>query len=377
MYNKILIGQSTPVLDQGYIQLIDYMGTDETIVNAARTSYGNEELHRLAELEAASEVMGKTVLEVHELGQHGPSVYHGPPMYRVLCSDGKLILLSVLLSSTFSSRRTELLEELKTKDEVLLRLLMRHKHGTPFEMCEVTFRIQIPMDAHRQFIRHRTASVNEYSTRYTEAIDAMQCTAPDQWRLQATDNKQGSSGYLTKWPEDFDDSQIITSVWNQDGKHNDLTPGEYLSLREKEFHDLAREIYQERLSMGIAKEQARKDLPLSTYTRLYWKCDLRNIFHFLGLRMDSHAQLEIRQYANAMAEFIKKLFPVAYKAFEDYQLNAVTFSAMEMSVINKLVKEHDNYEDRLVIPQSSTIKNKPDSMTKREWTEFLSKVDIK
>jgi flavin-dependent thymidylate synthase len=322
------------------------MGTDETIVNAARTSYGNEELHRLAELEAASEVF-KT--EIVLVGGYDS-------IYEFILRDGRSPIRYEIghpALKAFLSRSTELVEELKTKDEVLLRLLMRHKHGTPFEMCEVVFRVQIPMDAHRQLIRHRTASVNEYSTRYTEAIDAMQCTAPDQWRLQATDNKQGSSGFLTEWPNGF--------PW----KNPTLSPGEYLSNLELAFHEAARELYQERLALGIAKEQARKDLPLSTYTRLYWKCDLRNIFHFLGLRMDSHAQLEIRQYANAMAEFIKQLFPVAYKAFEDYQLNAVTFSSEERRVLENLME----YSRLKEFP-------KPDSMTKREWNEFKSKLGV-
>jgi flavin-dependent thymidylate synthase len=358
MYNKILIGQSTPVLDQGYIQLIDYMGTDETIVNAARTSYGNDELHELAALEAAYEVLGIKIVQIAKFEE----------VTKFISENNNVYEYSNLSSTirSFSSRKTELLEILKTKDEVLLRLLMRHKHGTPFEMCEVTFRLQIPMDAWRQMVRHRTASINEYSTRYTEAIDAMQCTAPDQWRLQATDNKQGSSGFLSTWDEkfldDFDESYTAA-----------VSPGLHLSTREAEFHRLARELYEERLMFGIAKEQARKDLPLSTYTRLYWKCDLRNIFHFLGLRMDSHAQLEIRQYANAMAGFIKQLFPVAYKAFEDYQLNAVTFSAMEMNVVKEAIRFAN---DQLNANELESIPKQP-GMTKREWNEFLTKVDLK
>lgn len=353
MYNKILIGSTNRVLDQGYVQLIDYMGTDETIVNAARTSFGNEELHRLAELEAASEVLGIEVIRVEYFDY----------VTRFVTENDNLHEYTNLgtLAQNFLSRKAELLEELKTKDEVLLRLLMRHNHGTPFEMCEVTFRIQIPMDAWRQGVRHRTASINEYSTRYTEAIDAMQRTAPDQWRLQATDNKQGSNGFLQKWPEDYPFEDYNSQ------SHTD--PGAYLSDREAEFHRFARELYEERLAFGIAKEVARKDLPLSTYTRLYWKCDLRNIFHFLKLRMDSHAQLEIRQYANTIASFIKQLFPVAYKAFEDYSLNAVTFSANEMEHIKELCAQ-------AVAEQRELLNDdvKPDTMTKREWNEFKSKL---
>ena len=355
MYNKILIGQSTTVLDQGFIQLIDYMGTDDTIVNAARVSFGNEELVNAVELEAASEVLGLQVILVAKLAY--TTIFHTRQG-----NDHQYSNLSSTIVS-FSSRKDELLEELKTKDAVLLRLLMRHNHGTPFEMCEVMFRVQVPIDVQRQWVRHRTASINEYSTRYTEAIDAMQCTAPDQWRLQSKDNKQGSNGFLSTW-----DEKLLEQV--DESYSATVTPGEHLSAREAEFHRLARELYEERLRFGIAKEQARKDLPMCNYTRTYWKCDLRNIFHFLSLRMDSHAQLEIRLFANAMADFIKQLYPVAYKAFEDYQLNAVKFSAMEIEIVRNLfvvqdsgnVRGHEDYAP------------KPDSMTKREWNEFKSKL---
>lgn len=384
MYEKILIGNTIPVLDKGFIQLIDYMGTDETIVNAARTSFGNEELHQLSELEAASEVIGQKVVEVTT--SHGS---HSFRVYTFVLEDGMWIQpgYGSSIAINFSSRKTELLAELKTNDEVLIRLLMRHNHGTPFEMCEVTFRVQVPMDCWRQWIRHRTANVNEYSTRYTEAIDEMQSTDPDQWRLQAKDNKQGSSGYLLKWPEgtkfiervDGDDNEYIEATLQNGeivtGMNPSRSPGDFLSHAEQEFHKQARILYEERLALGIAKEQARKDLPLSTYTRAYWKCDLRNIFHFLKLRMDSHAQLEIRQYANAMASIVKQLYPVAYKAFEDYQLNAVTFSAMEMECIRGL--RNNNQEMFEGTQQGLENWPKPDSMTKREWNEFKAKLGVR
>jgi thymidylate synthase (FAD) len=224
----------------------------------------------------------------------------------------------------------------------LIRYLMSHNHTTPFEMVEFKFLIQAPMDCWRQWIRHRTANVNEYSTRYTEALDFFQETHPDQWRLQATDNKQGSEGFLSE--------------------HSGL-----LSAEEKEFHGLARAIYQQRLEFGVAKEQARKDLPLSTYTRAYWKCDLHNIFNFLRLRMDSHAQLEIRSYANAMYKIVKQVVPVACEAFEDYVLNACRFSAMEMKYLRELLDSQDLEVDEL---------DKPDNMTDREWISFKKKVSL-
>src|SRR5947209_3903379 len=153
---------------------------------------------------------------------------------------------------------------------------MRHRHTTPFEMCEIKLHVRVPMDCWRQWIRHRTANVNEYSTRYSEAIDSAQKTGQSGWRLQAGTNRQGSGDYL------------------------DAVAGATLSQREAQLQTLSREVYEERLTQGVAREQARKDLPLSTYTESYWKIDLHNLFHFLALRMDQHAQVEIRSYANTI-----------------------------------------------------------------------------
>ena len=251
--------------------------------------------------------------------------------------------------NTLSDRdnNAEVWEKQIKVDRQLIRYLMNHSHTTPFEMVEIKFMVQVPMDCWRQWIRHRTASVNEYSTRYTEALDFFQVTPPQEWRLQATDNKQGSSGYL------------------------DEDTGKTMSEIEVEFQQTARNIYEFRLQKGIAKEQARKDLPLSTYTRAYWKCDLHNIFNFLRLRMDSHAQYEIRMYANCMFEIVKSICPVACEAFEDYVLHAKKFSRMEMEMIrNLLTISHNN-----VVPISERCEeSKPASMTDREWKEFLNKI---
>lgn len=196
-------------------------------------------------------------------------------------------------------------------DNALIRYLMRHRHTTPLEMCEVKLHIRIPMDAWRQFVRHRTANINEYSTRYSEAIDEKAVTDPGAWRLQSGSNKQGSSGFV-----------------------EDRELGDQLSHRELQFHEIATDVYKERLTCGISREQARKDLPLSTYTEAYWKCDLHNIFHFLGLRMEKHAQLEIREYANCIGEkIIAKLFPMAWAAFLDYRLNAISLSALDIQAL--------------------------------------------
>lgn len=251
-----------PVLDDGHVMLVDCMGDDDAVVQAARVSYG-------AGTKSVSD------------------------------------------------------------NETLIRYLMRHRHSTPFEMVEIKFRVRVPMDCWRQWIRHRTANVNEYSTRYSEAIDSRQTTSPEEWRSQNKNNKQGSGEFLTDWPESPDKSDFVGPL---DGH---LSIGKYLSNQEEEFHIHAEKIYQERLALGVAREQARKDLPLSTYTEAYWKIDLHNLFHFLGLRLDSHAQKEIREYADAMYHIILELFPLCCAAFEDYRLNAMTLSALDQYVLEE------------------------------------------
>lgn len=304
-----------PVLDQGFICLVDAMGDDAAIVQAARVSYDKDVQEAVADK----------------------------------CTS---------------------LDLTPANDRRLIRYLMSHQHTTPFEMVEIKFMVQVPMDCWRQWIRHRTASVNEYSTRYTEAIDACQTTAPDQWRLQATDNKQGSSGFLSgRIDQVFDTPKECYEVFNEPVApfaYDDA--GETLSRLEAEHHKRSAKLYKQRLACGVAKEQARKDLPLSTYTRAYWKCDLHNIFNFLRLRMDSHAQLEIRSYANAMYEIVKQIVPVACEAFEDYVLNAKKFSAMEMNVIRYFLQEQGDHQINLAFEGSS--------LTTRELAEFKKKVGI-
>lgn len=279
-----------PVLNDGFVRLVDYMGTDESVVQAARVSYG------------------KGTKSVSD-------------------------------------------------DRTLIRYLMRHKHTTPFEMCELKLHVRVPMDCWRQWIRHRTASVNEYSTRYSEAIDSCQTTSPDEWRLQATDNKQGSKSGKLEYPEDFDGNDYFKSI---------VSPGFHLSQSEKKFHEHARELYNERLKYGIAKEQARKDLPLSNYTEAYWKCNLHNLFHFLRLRMDSHAQYEIRNYANIIGnEIVSKLWPISWEAFCDYNLNSINLSNIEINAIKYI-----NASDWEAYHQ---LRN---SLGKRELKELQHKLDL-
>lgn len=223
-----ILGNKYNVLDQGFVRVVDYMGNDQSIVQAARVSYG------------------KGTKKVSE-------------------------------------------------DKGLIRYLLRHSHTTPLEMCVIKFHVRVPMDCWRQWIRHRMSSVNEYSTRYSEAIDACQETLPGEWRIQSTNNKQGSGGAI-----------------------GDAKIGAKLSRDEKRLQKLTRSIYETRLAAGVAKEQARKDLNLSTYTEAYWKIDLHNLLHFLSLRMDKHAQKEIRDYANVIGNIVSLWVPYAWEAFNDY-----------------------------------------------------------
>ena len=239
----LLESLQSKVLDDGFVRLVDYMGDDSSIVQAARVSY---------------------------------------------CEGTKKL----------------------TEDRGLIRYLMRNRHTTPFEMCELKFHVRVPMDCWRQWIRHRTANVNEYSTRYSLAIDASQVTNPEAWRVQTKGNRQGSDGVIE--PE----------------------VGAILSKEEHELHITSRQVYDNRIKAGVAREQARKDLPLSTYTEAYWKIDLHNLLHFLELRMDSHTQYEIRQYANVIGyKIVSKLFPLTWEAFLDYRFNSISLSATEIGFV--------------------------------------------
>jgi thymidylate synthase (FAD) len=241
-----VLGVPFQVLDDGFVRVVDYMGDDGSVVQAARVSYG------------------AGTKRVHE-------------------------------------------------DRGLIRYLLRHAHTTPFEMCEIKMHVRVPMDAWRQWIRHRTANVNEYSTRYSVAIDAAQRTPPTQWRLQSADNRQGSSGFL---PQD---------------------QGETLTRGEGELQELARRTYDARLAAGVAREQARKDLPLSTYTEAYWKVDLHNLLHFLRLRMDDHAQEEIRAYAATIGDqIVAKWVPLVWEAFTDYRRRSMYLSRVEIEIVSAM-----------------------------------------
>lgn len=219
---------------------------------------------------------------------------------------------------------------------------------TPFEMCELKLHVRVPMHIWRQWIRHRTASVNEYSTRYSVAIDSMEKTLPDAWRSQSKKNKQGS------------------------GAHLDLMVGEKLTKEEGKFHKAARDLYEARLEAGVAREQARKDLPLSTYTEAYWKIDLHNLLHFLSLRLHEHAQKEIREFGEAIKFYVEKWVPLVYEAFCDYRLGGTYLSVAEMSVLTTWMHSNDGR------PLNETIQDAASmgTLSKREIVEFKAKMGV-
>lgn len=259
------------VLDKGFIRVVDYMGDDSSIVQAARVSYG------------------KGTRSVSD-------------------------------------------------DRSLIRYLMRKRHTSPFEQCELKLHIKLPMDCWRQFVRHRTASVNEVSTRYSIVEPENQTTAPLEWRRQSSSNKQGSEDKIEN--------------------------GYILSETERQLQEYAYKVYEQRIEKGVAREQARKDLLLSTYTQVYWKIDLHNLLHFLELRMDEAAQWEIRQYANIIGrEIVANWCPLTWEAFLDYRLNAVTFSRLEMEWLKALLERDERKIEEL-----------NEQMSKRERLELKEKL---
>lgn len=243
-------------------------------------------------------------------------------------------------------------------DKNLIRYLLRHSHTTPIEMCEIKFHVKIEMDTWRQMVRHRTASINEYSTRYSEAIDDKHTTLPGEWRFQSNSNKQGSTGFLP------------------------IDKGIALSEKELELHRISTEIYKERIKEGVAREQARKDLPLSNYTEVYWKVDLHNLLHFLSLRLDSHAQFEIRQFSEVIANIVKLWVPNVWEAFNDYNFRrqAVLFTRLDISVINafmtggkeKMIETAKNL-GWLAVKSDSSLK---DNRERLEFEQKIAKLGI-
>jgi thymidylate synthase (FAD) len=272
-----LIGKEFKVLDKGFVRLIDVMGDDSAIVQAARVSYGEGT---------------KTVRE----------------------------------------------------DRGLIRYLMRHRHTSPFEMVEFKFHIKLPIFVARQWIRHRTANVNEYSGRYSVIRDEFYVPEIEEIRTQSQINKQGRS-----------DENISPELAKNIAKKIEDTQSKLYSE------------YEEFLNLNVARELSRINLPLSTYTEWYWKIDLHNLFHFLKLRLDKTAQFEIRKYAEIMADIVKSIVPLSYEAFEDYLLNSVSFSKNELMFLKKIFNN---------LPQISEESLLSFGFSKTEAREFLDKLEI-
>ncbi len=276
---EAMLFHAFPVLDHGFVRVIDYMGDDSAIVQAARVSYG---------------------------------------------------------------RGTKRVQE----DAGLIRYLMRHRHTTPFEMCEIKFHVKLPIFVARQWIRHRTASVNEYSARYSIMDKEFYIPAPEQLAAQSVVNRQGRGDVL-----EGEEAADVLHLLRDDAER---CYAHYASmLNEGEGADPDRK--------GLARELARMNLTLNTYTQWYWKTNLHNLFHFLSLRADSHAQYEIRVYADAMMRMTEAWVPVAAAAFRDYRLGAVTLSAQMLSVVK-----------RMLAGEAVTRENS--GLNRREWVEFSAQV---
>jgi thymidylate synthase (FAD) len=281
-----ILYQPIPVLDHGFVRVVDYMGDDSAIVQAARVSYG------------------KGTKKVNE-------------------------------------------------DRGLIHYLMRHWHTTPFEMCEIKFHVKLPVFVARQWIRHRTANVNEYSARYSVLDKEFYIPTQAQLAPQSNKNHQGrAEGTELSAAE----SARVLEILKQDAEQ---CYGHYEELmnsnRDGETLDESRQ--------GIARELARMNLPANIYTQWYWKIDLHNLMHFLMLRADTHAQYEIRVYAEAMLDVVKRWVPHAYDAFVDHRLQGVHLSGKGLDVVKKLMRGEK-------VTQAET------GLTKREWSELFDKLGM-
>jgi thymidylate synthase (FAD) len=277
---EAMLYQALSVLDHGFVRVVDYMGDDAAVVQAARVSYGR------------------------------------------------------------GTRRV-------SEDAGLIRYLMRHRHSTPFEMCEIKYHVKLPIFVARQWIRHRTANVNEYSARYSILDREFYLPAPEHLAAQSTSNRQGRGDVLTG-----DAAAEVLELLRTDATR---TYDNYAAML-NEGPDGAPA---DPSRPGLARELARMNLTLNTYTQWYWKTDLHNLLHFLSLRADAHAQYEIRVYAEAMLESLKAWVPLTYAAFADYRLGAVTFSAAMLAIIKRML-------------DGQTVEQKDSGLSKREWAEMMA-----
>jgi thymidylate synthase (FAD) len=238
-----------------------------------------------------------------------------------------------------------------SNDKGLIKYLMRHWHSTPFEMCEIKLHVKLPIFIARQWIRHRTANVNEYSARYSILDKEFYIPSVENLASQSQINKQGRAENLS--PEEAEKviellkSDAEQTYRNYEVMLNENSDGETLDDG----------------SMGIARELARMNLTLNTYTQWYWKIDLNNLLHFLALRADAHAQYEIRVYADIILDIVKKWVPVTYEAFEDYRVGGTQLSAKEILILKKIIK-------------GETVDPDAEGISKREWGELQKKFDL-
>jgi thymidylate synthase (FAD) len=270
--------QAIPVLDHGFVRVIDYMGDDSAVVQSARVSYG---------------------------------------------------------------RGTKKVSE----DKGLIHYLMRHRHSTPFEMCEIKFHVKLPIFVARQWIRHRTANVNEYSARYSILDREFYIPAPEQLAAQSAANRQGRGDVLTGA-----EAARVLDILKQDSTSAYDHYSEMLNESEAgETIDAEKQ--------GLARELARMNLSLNFYTQWYWKIDLYNFMHFLSLRADPHAQYEIRVYADAMLDVLRKWVPLTAEAFEQHRLHAITLSKNALAAVKRMLK-------------GETVTLETSGLGKREWSEL-------
>ncbi len=275
-----ILFEPIPVLNHGFIRVIDYMGDDAAIVQAARVSYG------------------RGTKKVHE-------------------------------------------------DAGLIRYLMRHWHSTPFEMAEIKYHVKLPIFVARQWIRHRTANVNEYSARYSRLTDEFYLPEPEQLGIQSSANRQGRGAAIGT-----EQAAEVLAILREDARR---CYDDYVRLLNED--EDGRPIDPGRA--GLARELARMNLTLGTYTEWYWKTDLHNLMNFLRLRADAHAQYEIRVYAEAMLETLRRWVPHTYEAFREYRLGAAQISASGLAVIRRLLA-------------GETVSAEASGLSKREWRELMA-----
>jgi len=277
--------EAIPVLDHGFIRVIDYMGDDSSIVQSARVSYG------------------KGTKKV-------------------------------------------------STDEGLIKYLMRHRHSTPFEMCEIKYHVKLPIFIARQWIRHRTANVNEYSARYSILDKEFYLPAKEQLAAQSQSNRQGRGDVLQG-----KQAEEVLNILKDDATR---TYDNYEKLLNERFDGT--KIDENKI--GLARELARMNLTLNTYTQWYWKTDLLNLLNFLFLRADNHAQYEIRVYADKILDTVKRWVPITYQAFMDYRVGAAEISSKGLKVIKSMIS-------------GKKVGQEDSGLSKREWNELMEKLDRK